>query len=314
MLMTSCLAAVECKGPIEHEVYHIVEDPGGISHLVDCEVPTEGYYLKLAEDMSKRHPNASRFVLEHLAELEPFLDVSILSGFSYGINKAFVMMSDGSLLGHRVNRNGATVEPERTAAIAGFAPLKDVTQLRQFLGCTNWVRHYLAVTYPAVVKTLGEYMKPGAKFPETGLGAEGGTSDGDQAVRAIKAMAKHSIDTAVLDEAGAIDGSRPLEQIADACGYAWGSTNVQMTADLSHFKVLLMAGKGFTPAQQAWAPLVLEGFAQLAGKRAQKRILGPMKSYFWTDHANFTKQQVTDPAEIDVKLLRWTSEITADGT
>ena len=64
-----------------------------------------------------------------------------------------------------------------------------------------------------------------------------------------------------MDEAGAIDGSRPLEQIADACGYAWGSTNVQMPEDVSHFKVLLMVGKGFTPAQQAWAPLVLEGFA-----------------------------------------------------
>ena len=157
-------------------------------------------------------------------------------------------------------------------------------------------------------------MKPGAVFPAKGLGAEGGTTDGDKAIRAIKAMAKHSIDTAALDEAGAIDGSRPLEQVADACGYAWGSTNVQMTEDLSHFKVLLMVGKCFTPAQQAWPPLVLEGFAQLAGKRAQRKILGPMKSLNWTDHATFTKQQVTDPAELDCKLLRWTSEITADGS
>ena len=30
MLMTSCLAAAECKRPLEHEVYHIVEDPGGV--------------------------------------------------------------------------------------------------------------------------------------------------------------------------------------------------------------------------------------------------------------------------------------------
>ena len=75
-----------------------------------------------------------------------------------------------------------------------------------------------------------------------------------------------------------------------------------------------MVGKGFTPAQQAWAPLVLEGYAQLAGKRAQKRVLGPMRSISWTDHANFAKQQTVDPAEIDVKLLRWTSEIVADGS
>ena len=104
-------------------------------------------------------------------------------------------------------------------------------------------------------------------------------------------MCKHAIQLSTIDEASAIDGSRPLEQVADACGIAWGSTNVQMTPDLTGFKVVLMTGKGFTPAQQAWPALVLEGFAQLGGKRAQKKILGPMRSLNWTDHANMTKQQ-----------------------
>ena len=71
-------------------------------------------------------------------------------------------------------------------------------------------------------------------------------------MKVIKLLCKHAIQISVMDEAGAIDGSRPLEQVADACGYAWGSTNVQMTADLTGFRVLQMVGKGFTPAQQAW--------------------------------------------------------------
>ena len=70
---------------------------------------------------------------------------------------------------------------------------------------------------------LSEYMKPTAVFPDLGLGGSGNTI-GDKAVKAIKLMAVHSIETAVFDEAAAIDGSRPLEQVADACGYAWGST------------------------------------------------------------------------------------------
>ena len=37
-----------------------------------------------------------------------------------------------------------------------------------------------------------------------------------------------------------------------------------------------------------------------------------MKSICWTDHANFTKQQVAE--EIDVKHLRWVSEIIQDGS
>ncbi|MDP7255226.1 MAG: hypothetical protein QGF00_36865, partial [Planctomycetota bacterium] len=151
-----------------------------------------------------------------------------------------------------------------------------------------------------------------AEFPDGGLGS--GQTPGCKAFKCIKLLCKHAIQLSVLDEASAIDGSRPLEQIADACGIAWGSTNVQMTPDLTGFKVLLMTGKGFTPAQQAWAAIALEGFAQLGGKRAQKKILGPMRSLNWTDHANMTKQQQIDLVDIDIKLLRWVSEIVADGS
>ena len=50
------------------------------------------------------------------------------------------------------------------------------------------------------------------------------------------------------------------------------------------------------------------------GKRHQRKLLGPMRSVCWTDHANVTKQQVLPSEEIDVKLLRWTSEIVSDGS
>ena len=39
-----------------------------------------------------------------------------------------------------------------------------------------------------------------------------------------------------------------------------------------------------------------------------------MRTLNWTDHANFTKQQTVEPADIDVKMLRWISEIVADGS
>ena len=87
-----------------------------------------------------------------------------------------------------------------------------------------------------------------------------------------------------------------------------------MTPDLTGFKVLLMVGKGFTAAQQAWPAITLEGFAQLGGKRAQRKLLGPTRSLNSTDHANMTKQQQIELVDIDIKLLRWVSEIVADGS
>ena len=85
-----------------------------------------------------------------------------------------------------------------------------------------------------------------------------------------------------------------------------------MTPDLEAFKIFMMVGKGLTPAQQAWPPLTLEGYAQLETKRAQRRCLGSMESLCWTDHANWTKQQTA--ADVDVKHLRWVSEIISDGS
>ena len=142
-------------------------------------------------------------MLEHLEALEPFLDTSILAGFSYGISKAFVAVQEGSLLGHRVGREGSSHEDEKTQAIQDFAPLKDVTQVRQFVGSTNWVRRYLLPCYATAVKILGEYMKPGAEFPVLGLGS--GDTSGCKAVKAIKLLCRHAIHLSSLDEASACD-------------------------------------------------------------------------------------------------------------
>ena len=258
----------EAEAGFYNQVAHIIEEPGKIQNMIDCEVPTEYYYEKLFAELERKHPNASAWVKEHVRALEPFLDVSIVSGFSFGVNKAFVCRTSGGLLGHQVSRSGASTDPERIQAIVDFPPLKDASQVRQFIGSTNWVRRYLTPMYAAAAKTLGEYIKPRAEFPNKGLGAEGQRSEGDKAVLAVKAMCKHAIETAVFDEAAALDGSRPLEQVADACGIAWGGTLLQMSPDLASFKVLGMFGKSFNESQQAWPPLVLEGFAQLETKRA----------------------------------------------
>ena len=42
--------------------------------------------------------------------------------------------------------------------------------------------------------------------------------------------------------------------------------------------------------------------------------MGSMRSLCWTDHANMTKQQTIELVDIDIKHLRWVSEIVADGS
>ena len=91
----------------------------------------------LAEDLKERHPDASPFAMEHAIELEVFLDVSIRTGFSLGVEKANIAVIKGVLLGHEIGRFGLRAHEEKTKAIWEFAPLKEQSHIRQFLGCAN---------------------------------------------------------------------------------------------------------------------------------------------------------------------------------
>ena len=74
----------------------------------------------------------------------------------------------------------------------------------------------------------------------------------------------------------------------------------------------MTAGKGLTPTQQAWDPRTLETHAQLGVKSAAVSILGQIRALLWTDHAN--TKRLLSAVDIDVKHLRWISEIVADGS
>eukprot|EP00969_Alexandrium_andersonii_P066747 2942850-Alexandrium_andersonii.AAC.1 len=67
--------------------------------MTEVEAPTEEHYESLRADTAERRPKACPHVLEHLLSLEAFLDVSILSGFSFGAEKAHALQSEGELLG-----------------------------------------------------------------------------------------------------------------------------------------------------------------------------------------------------------------------
>ncbi len=77
-------------------------------------------------------------MLDHLVSLEAFLDVSIRAGFSYGVDKAKVLVASGPLLGRIVGRDGTSRD---------FAPLRTKQQVQQFAGSTNWLRQHMGVEY-----------------------------------------------------------------------------------------------------------------------------------------------------------------------
>ena len=67
--------ALSRKALRDQPCFHIVEEPGGILHLTECEIPTEEYNRARTEDLRARHPKAHTSVVEHAESLETFLDV-----------------------------------------------------------------------------------------------------------------------------------------------------------------------------------------------------------------------------------------------
>ena len=122
-LLPSAWLRPELLWPRPPEVAHIVEEPGGLEQLAEIDTPTEEYYDVLRKDMAEKHPRASSSVLDHLLSLEAFLDKSIAAGFSYGCDKAEVLVTHGKLLGHMVTREGSQPDGERVQAVMDFAPL-----------------------------------------------------------------------------------------------------------------------------------------------------------------------------------------------
>ena len=101
----------EKQDPKTHQCFHIVEEPGGIRHMTDCEVPPSKYYIELQKDLIRMHPKSCRHVIEHLVVLEAFFDNSIVAGFSYGVAKAQLLKVKAVLLGNLVGRFGSTADP-----------------------------------------------------------------------------------------------------------------------------------------------------------------------------------------------------------
>jgi hypothetical protein len=301
---TACVSAP--KGSSEtRKVYHIIENKVGMAWMHEIELPPDAYYDLLGLHLQRKFPQADTFVIAHLVELEALPDVCIVSGFSVGIDKAKILATEGELLGDIVGRAGIRASGQRAQGIIEFAPIACLKEMQQFLGFVNWVRKNMIPLYSTIIKILSPTLRKDYDYPKEGFPAEG-------PIRALKILAKHLIELGVMDEAAAMDGSRPLEQVGDSSGIAWGGFTFQMRPDLDGFVPLLAAGKSLTPSQQAWDALTLEGYACLMMKREQNTQLGHMACICWTDHANWTRRGGL--IGIEIKHLRWYSEIVQYGS
>ena len=113
MFAVAALGLGSVVNTIERPVYHIVEETGIVDRITELDSPTEYYYDALRKDMEARHPKVDVHFMDHLMSTEPFLHRSIVSGFSFGAEKAQLAVTEGKLLGNVISRTGSKPDPER---------------------------------------------------------------------------------------------------------------------------------------------------------------------------------------------------------
>ena len=112
------ISRVEGQNTRTNPIYHILKSVD-MEKMAE-ETPTDFYYDALRKDMGQRYPKADPHLLDTLVSLEGFLDKSIIFGFSFGISKAEICVTEGKLLGHNIGRYGSSPDKE-----LDFPPLKE---------------------------------------------------------------------------------------------------------------------------------------------------------------------------------------------
>ena len=116
-------------------IAHVVLEEETVEQMLELECPTNEYYEALKMDMERRHPDADPFVLEHLGALEELLDVAIVTGFSFGTEKAQLLQASVKVLGEIVGRECREPTQEHVKAILNYpTPIPGVAELRRFFG------------------------------------------------------------------------------------------------------------------------------------------------------------------------------------
>ena len=108
-----------------------------------------------------------------------------------------------------------------------------------------------------------------------------------------------------LDENAALDGPRPLEQIADWNPIGWCGVIYQMSVYRSRMHVLEQWPGACSASQQAYHNTAGELFVQRQTRREARRVVGRLPTLCWCDNKSGVGQSLKGAlTDVDVRHQR----------
>lgn len=173
---------------------------------------------------------------DHLERLETVLNCIKNAGLILNSKKCTFCARQINILGHLVSREGIRPDPEKVRAVQNFPVLKNIRDVRSFLGLCSYYRRFIK-DFCVQARPLQELLKNDSKF----------TWGVDQK------EAFENLKTALTSEPvlGLFDGNAPTELHTDASGYGIGAVLVQL--QVGKERVIAYASRTLTKAEKNYS-------------------------------------------------------------
>ena len=221
---------------------------------------------------------------EHLEHLETVLKLLREHRFYAKRSKCSFNMKEVKFLGHLVGHEGLKVDPAKIAVVKDWPRPKDATQVRQFVGLTNYFRKFIK-DYSTVAAPLMDLTKKNTDF------ATAWTDVHTEAFEELK-RALTSSPVLILP-----DFNKPFELVSDASLLGTGAVLLQ------EGKVVAYTSKKFIPAEKNYTTTEQELLGVVNALGEWRCYFGASDLTLVTDHNPL--QYFNTQAVLSRRLARW---------
>ncbi|EPB75657.1 hypothetical protein ANCCEY_05248 [Ancylostoma ceylanicum] len=230
-------------------------------------------YLQIeVDDESKElltiNTHRGRNMEEHRQNLEALFERIHTYGFRVRMEKCTFMMSEIRYLGDTIDKSGRRLDPEKIRAINGMPPLKDVVQLRLFLGMLNY--------YGVFIKDMRQLRAPLDALLKKNTPFKWSPDCQDAFEKAKRVLASPLLLTH-------FDPKLELIVAADASDYGIGAVVMHCFADGTE-KTICSASRNSTDAEEKYGKIEKEGLALVYAVWKFHRYLLGRHLTLLTDH------------------------------
>jgi len=253
---------------------------------------------------------------QHLIDLDEFLKRCIDMGITLKLSKCQFGQTHVKYLGHRVTKNGHTMDPDKIKAVMDTQPPKNVSELRTVLGLfghyRQYIRNYADIVEPLAAMTRqaqdtyhwkkGKPRKKPRKRENTTPAREWQWTKLEQDTFDL---IKTKLTQAPILAHPDLSGQYPFKLETDASNIGTGAVLIQQLPDGD--KVIGYYSYCLKPNERKWSTTEREAYAALLGMRNFRHLISGCHFTLVTDHIALRYlRNMKDPHG---RIARWLMEM-----